>query len=193
MSQRLWGIDWRSVLPWQLDEIRVEYARLADVLPFMAELFPRTFNTGKQWLEEEMTEAKRRFGEEMDVFVFRDGEKIVGVVTGNPSDWSTYYWRVAGILPEYRRQALLTRFTERCYAPFRAAGVRRMEVDTSPGNRAMVRHLSGQGLFVTATMSSERWGQVLRFTKFLDEDAERTFTTQFLDINTTPNAERRQR
>ncbi|MBX3211350.1 MAG: GNAT family N-acetyltransferase [Labilithrix sp.] len=193
MSERLWGIDWTSVLPWQFDDVRVEYGRLADVLPFMAELFPKTFNVGKQWLQEEMTEAKRRFGEEMDVFVFRDGEKIVGVVTGNPSDWSTYYWRTVAFLPEYRQRNLLTLFTERCCAPFRAAGVSRMEVDTSPANRATVRAFSGQGLIVTATISTERWGQLLRFTKFLDEDAERTFSTQFFDIDTTTNAERRQR
>ncbi|MBX3200228.1 MAG: GNAT family N-acetyltransferase [Labilithrix sp.] len=193
MSERLWGIDWTSVLPWQFDDIRVEYARLADVLPFMAELFPQTFNVGKQWLQEEMSEAKRRFGEEMDVFVFRDGEKIVGVITGNPSDWSTYYWRTVAFLPEYRQRNLLTLFTERCFLPFRAAGVSRMEVDTSPANRATVRALSGQGLIVTAMISTERWGQLLRFTKFLDEDAARTFSTQFFDIDTTTNAERRQR
>ncbi|MBX3208709.1 MAG: GNAT family N-acetyltransferase [Labilithrix sp.] len=192
MSQRLWGIDWNGVLPWHFDDIRVEYARFVDVLPFMAELFPQTFNVGRQWFQEEMTEAKRRYGDEMDIFVFRDGDKIVGVITGNPSDWSTYYWRMVAILPEYRQRDLLRLFTERCFTPFREAGVRRMEVDTSPANRATVRHFSSQGFIVTSTLTSERWGLSLRFTKFLDEDAERVYTTQFLDVPKIATKERSQ-
>jgi len=43
---------------------------------------------------------------------------------------------------------------------------------------------------VTSTISSERWGINLRFTKFLDEEAERIYVAQFLDIPKTTTAER---
>ncbi|MBN9160953.1 MAG: GNAT family N-acetyltransferase [Myxococcales bacterium] len=190
MSQRLWDIDWKSILPWHFDDVRVEYERLADVLPFMAEVFPQTFNVGRQWLQEEMTEAKRRFGEEMDVFVFRAEAKIVGVIVAHPLDWSTYYWRVATILPEYRQRNLVASLAEPLYARFREAGVKRMEVDTSPANRPMVRLLSNQGFIVTSTSSSERWGLSLRFTKFLDDEAERIYRGQFLDVPANTTTER---
>jgi len=162
MSQRLWDIDWKSILPWHFDDVRVEYERLADVLPFMAEVFPQTFNVGRQWLQEEMTEAKRRFGEEM----------------------------VATILPEYRQRNLVASLAEPLYARFREAGVKRMEVDTSPANRPMVRLLSNQGFIVTSTSSSERWGLSLRFTKFLDDEAERIYRGQFLDVPANTTTER---
>lgn len=192
MSQRLWDIDWKSILPLHFDDVRVEYERLADVQPFMAEVFPQTFNVGRQWLQEETTEAKRRFGEEMDAFVFRAGAKVVGLLVAHPSDWSTYYWRVATVLPEYRQRNLLASLGELLYPPLRAAGVKRMELDTSPANRPMVRLLSNQGFIVTSTSSSERWGLSLRFTKFLDDEAERIYTGQFLDVPATTTTERSQ-
>jgi len=190
MSERLWGIDWRVLLPWTFDDVRVEYSRFADVEPFIADLYPKTFNVERQWLSEGTTEAKRRFGEEMDVFTFCADEKIVGVVAGHPTDWSTYYWRTAAILPEYRQRQLLTRLTERVGGPLRDVGVARMEVDTSPANRPMVRLFCSHGFIVTSTISSERWGINLRFTKFLDEEAERIYVAQFLDIPKTTTAER---
>lgn len=190
MSQRLWDIDWKSVLPCHFGDVRVEYERLADVLPFMADVFPQTFNVGCQWFQEEMTEAKRRFGEEMDVFVFRAEAKIVGVIVAHPSDWSTYYWRITTILPEYRKRNLVVSFGSRLYALFREVGVKRMEVDTSPANRAMVRLLGNEGFIVTSTSTSERWGLCLRFTKFLDDEAERVYRRQFLDVPENPITER---
>lgn len=190
MSERLWGLDWQSVLPWTFEEVRVEWSTLAEVDDFISELYPKTFNVERQWLREGSTEAKRRFGEEMDVFAFRTDEKIVGVVAGHPTDWSTYYWRTAAVLPEYRERRLLTRFTERVGGPLRDVGVARMEVDTSPANRPMVRLFCSHGYIVTSTISSERWGISLRFTKFLDEEAERIYAAQFLDIPKTTTLER---
>jgi RimJ/RimL family protein N-acetyltransferase len=192
MSMRLWGLDWSKVLPWHFEDVVVEPTTLAEMLPFVAGLYPETFNVERRWLAEAMTEAKRRFSAEMDVFAFRIGETVVGVLAGHPSDWSTYYWRTAAFLPEYRGRHLMTRFAERCGEPLRALGVQRMEVDTSPANRAMVRMLSGQGYIVTSTISSERWGLSLRFAKFLDEEAERIYVTQFLDVPKTPTHERSQ-
>src|ERR1700754_3749289 len=83
MSQRLWALDWTPILSWTSDEVYVEYGRLADVVPFMTALFPQTFNVGRQWFQEGMSGAKHRFGEEMDVIVFRTVEKIVGVLAGH--------------------------------------------------------------------------------------------------------------
>jgi len=105
-------------------------------------------------------------------------------------DWSTYYWRVATILPEYRQRNLVASLAEPLYARFREAGVKRMEVDTSPANRPMVRLLSNQGFIVTSTSSSERWGLSLRFTKFLDDEAERIYRGQFLDVPANTTTER---
>ncbi len=187
MSRRLWGLDWGAVLPWQLEEISVDHEPLEAVLPFIGRLYPETFNVDGRWLQEPASDARRRFGEEMDVFVFRTSERIVGVLAGHPTDWSTFYWRTAAFLPEYRGRHILTSFTDRLYAAFREAGVQRVEADTCPANAAMVKLLSGQGYLVTSTMTSERWGLMLRFTKFLDEEAGRAFERQFLDV---PRGER---
>lgn len=181
MSARLWGLDFAKLLPWTFDDVRVCTEPLEDVLPDVARIFGESFEAGEQWLHEPMTEAKRRFGEEMDVFVFRRGEAIVGVLIGHPTDWSTYYWRSAAFLPEYRGQHLLSRTVERAFALLRDAGVKRTEFETSAANHVMVRHFSAHGFVVTSTLTSERWGVMLRFTKFLDDEAARIYARQFLN------------
>jgi hypothetical protein len=181
-SSRLWDLDWESVLPWTFEEITVKLSTFDAVLPFVQEHYGRIFGTqsgAARFLTDPVTEAKRRFGAEMDVFEFRAPEGIIGVLMGHPTDWTTYYMRTVAILPEYRKRRLLTRFMERSYDPLREVGVDRIEGECSPANLPMMRMLVGQGFMVTSTANSERWGYLARFTKFLREEPEMTFLRQF--------------
>ena len=190
MTKRIWGLDWAKILPWTFEGATVEYGTFAEAEPFIQDVFPRTFNAEGRWLVEPMTEAKRRFAEEMDVFLFRSEERVVGLLAGHPSDWATYYWRSVVMHPDHRAGGLLTSFAERCYAYFAEAGVARMEVDTCPGNPVTMRFFPSQGFIVTSTISSERWGFSVRFTKFLDDAAARIYQSQFLDIPVIEKKER---
>jgi Acetyltransferase (GNAT) family len=180
LSQRLWGLDWESVLPWQIDDVSVEWGSLEEALPFMRDHYNEIFGTGDgRFFVEMMSEAKRRFCAEMDIFILRAGTETVGLVMGHPSDWSTYYVRSAALLAEYRARGVFPRFLEHFYEPLRGAGVERIEADASPSNQSVIRlHLS-QGSIVTATGSSERWGAFVRFTKFLNEEPQEVFNRQF--------------
>lgn len=184
MSKRIWDLDWSAELPWALDGATVDCGTFADALPFVREHYPAIFGQtpDARFLVEEMTEAKRRFGEEMDVFVFRSGEKTVGICTAHPSDWSTWYIRTFAILPEFRERRFCSEFAQRLVEPLQRAGVTRWEADCSAANRAMVRLFTSQGLVATSMLNSERWGMTLRFTKFLREDAEEVFRRQFLNV-----------
>lgn len=115
----------------------------------------------------------------MDVFLYGAPEGVVGVIMGHPTDWSTYYIRSAAFLPAYRNRHFGTSFLDIVYEPLRQVGCERVEVETSPANMPMVRIMSGQGFFVTSTVSSERWGYLLRFTKFLTPEAEIAFRRQY--------------
>lgn len=182
MAMRLWSLDWSAHLPWHFDDGRAEVATVADALPFVREHYPSIFGLPEgcgHFLPSPMTEAKRRFFEEMDFFFVRVEDRTAGVVMGHPSDWNSYYVRSAAMLPEFRERRVMTQFSERLYEPLRAAGVERLEAECSPANTPMARILNGQGFLVTATINSERWGVMLRYTKFLLEDAQAAFMRQY--------------
>ena len=187
MSQRLWDLDWSRVLPWSFEEVTVESGHFDDAAPFIREHYARIFGTENnegRFMASPMTDAKYRFCAESDVFVFRVEGETVGIFVSHPSDWSTYYMRTAALLPEYRGRGLVSRFMEKICEPLRAAGVERLEGDVSPANAPMMRLHVGQGFLVTSTASSERWGSVVHFTRFLNDTADAVFRRQY--CNTPP-------
>ncbi len=182
MSLRLWDLDWGTILPLDLDGVRVTYESFEDARPFIEANYRSIFNVDGAFYVEAPSLAKQRFTAEMDLFVFRHEAQIVGVVGGHPSDWSTYYWRTAALLPEFRARGAITKFCEHSYEQLRRVGVNRIELDTCPGNRATMSLFLAQGFVVTSTAASERWGFTIRFTKFLNEQPEGVFRRQFLDV-----------
>jgi hypothetical protein len=74
---------------------------------------------------------------------------------------------------------VLSQFLERIDQPLRGVGVERVEAECSPANVPVVRLLTSQGYVATASVSSERWGLMLRYTKFLSADAASAFMRQY--------------
>jgi hypothetical protein len=181
-SLSLWGLDWREHFPQSFGGVTVVASSFEAALPFIArnygEIFKRDPSVDR-FLGDPMTEAKRRFGAEMDAFLIRDGNEDVGVLVGHPSDWTTYYMRSVALLPEYRERHLLSDLVEFTYEPLRKAGVERIEGDCSPANLAMVRALTSLCFIPNSTHPSERWGMQVRFVKYLRPDAEDIFVRQF--------------
>lgn len=132
-----------------------------------------------RFLSEPMTAAKARFLAESDRFAFHDAGRMIGLLVGNPIDWSSYYWRSVAFLPEHQGRGLLAAALEHTDAILRDAGVVRVEGETAPTNYRQVRLLMRLGYCVTGTTNSERWGTMLRLTKYLRADAEERFVSQF--------------
>lgn len=201
-SSRLWGLDWSVETPWTFDGITVETCAFDDAIPFVERHYGGIFGAAFQgrFLEDPMTAPKRRFGMDMDVFIYRDGEREIGMLAGHPSDWTSYYMRTVALLPEYRDKHLLSRTMEKLEGPLADAGCERIDGEVAPTNVAMVRMLTSLGWIVTSTVNSERWGSLLRFTKFLRPEAEEVFARQFcgmrvkamkaLEAPTTPQERR---
>jgi hypothetical protein len=182
-SRRLWGLDWGRYLPWQIDELTVRLGTFDEALPFVSERYAEIFGPGDgRFFTEPMSEAKSRFCADADVFLFRVMGKTVGLVLAHPTDWSTYYVRSTALLAPYRARGVLPRFLEHFYGPLREAGVLRVESDSSPGNTPVIRLHVREGFVVTGSSNSERWGALLHFTKFLQEEPEGLFMRQFCSI-----------
>lgn len=180
MSRRLWDLDWSEVLPWRFDDVTVEYGTFEDAASFVAAHHATIFGAPDRFLVEPATPARQRFWSEMDVFVFRAEDRVVGLCAGHPTDWSTYYVRTFALLPEYQERGLLTRWRQQVDPRLVAVGVQRLECDSSPANEAMARYYAREGFIVTSMMSSERWGALLRFTRFYGDEAKSVFCRQFV-------------
>jgi ribosomal protein S18 acetylase RimI-like enzyme len=181
LSQRLWDLSFERLLPWQLDEsVFVEFGTFDRALPFMQEHYGEIFGAGESgFLVEPMTEPKRRFCAEMDVFVFRAESETVGVILGHPTDWSSYYLRSAAFVRDYRGRGLMQRFAEHCWPLLREAGVDRIEAEVSTSNAPLLALQIKDGFVPTSMVTSERWGALLRMTRFLGPECKEVFRRQF--------------
>jgi ribosomal protein S18 acetylase RimI-like enzyme len=186
LSRRLWELDWSRYLPWRFEGIDVVHSSFDGALPFVQAHYAAIFEAesrASRFLADPMTEPKKRFCREMDVFLFQEGGATVGVLMSHPLDWSTYYMRSAAFVPEFRGKNLLSRCVEATYEPLRAAGVERVEVECAASNAVVIRMLAGLGFAISSTANSERFGAVVRFTKFLREEAETAFLRQFCAVS----------
>ena len=181
LSSRIWGLDWGHHLPWSLGDLTVTQGSFDEALSFVGHHYESIFGDGKDsgFLSDPFTEAKRRFGDEMDVLLMRADCQVVGLLVAHPIDWTTYYMRSVAILPEYRERKLFAQMVERCFEPLRFVGVERIEGETAPTNMVMMRALTNLGFLVTSTANSERWGATVRFTRFLREEAASVFAEKF--------------
>ncbi len=183
-SKVVWDIDWALHLPQSLgDGMVVRPGTLDGILPFVtrhsAEIFEE--NPGaSRFLPQRITEAKKRYYERCaDIFEFVDDETTAGVLVCTPVDWSSYYVRFVATLPRYRGRRIFQTFLPRLFRVLEVAGVERVEAETSPSNLAFVHLMNKFAFNVTGTALSERWGALVRFTKFLDSESEDIFLRQY--------------
>lgn len=181
LSQLIWGLDWASLPPIVLDDgVRMAAASIEASLEFMGDHYGAIFGDGAdRFVTEPLTAAKRAFLERSDAFLFWHDGTPVGLLIGNPVDWSTYYWRTVAFLPAYRGRGLLAAALEETDRRLAAHGVARVEGETAPNNYAQLRLLLRLGYVVTGSTESDRFGSMLRLTKFLTPGPRETFERQF--------------
>jgi RimJ/RimL family protein N-acetyltransferase len=104
----------------------------------------------------------------------------VAVFVGAPEDWSSYYVRMFAVSPRFQQRGLIRRFVRECVlAPLEQYGVERLVADTSPLNVPMLRLFAELKFQPTGHHLSERWGPLVRHTKFLDPSCESAFRARF--------------
>jgi hypothetical protein len=186
LSRKVWGLDFTRGLPCVLssDGIEATAGELDRVLPFMADQFASLTEeaSGKRAKPHESTAAAKQWylSSASDLIELRHEGRTVGVLVGAPEDWGSYYVRVFAISPAYQRSGLIRRFVRQClFEPLRAHHVERVVADTSPANLAMTRLFSELRFHVTGHQLSDRWGPLIRYTKFLDPACESAFCARF--------------
>lgn len=183
LSVELWGLDWESLLPLSLhdDGLVASYSSFEACKPFIAAHYPAIFEESEgSPFKSKPHAAKARYLELAGDFIqFSLRGEQIGVLIGTPLDWSSYYLRSAAVLPEHQGRGACQAYLRVLFPWLREHGVERVEFDTSPSNLAMLQVMTRMRFNPTGTVLSERWGAVVRFTKFLDQDCEGTFLRQF--------------
>ena len=198
LSARFWGADLSQNLPRVLSRDGVQAVRgdLARVGEFLKQAFPSFSEEelGAQ-LSPRMIEAKVHYlRTASDLIEVQHLGRTVGVLVGAPEDWSSFYVRILAFLPEYQRPGLTRRFVREClFEPLAACGVERIVADTWPTNIAMTRGFTELHFHVTGHQLSERWGALVRYTKFLDPAREAAFEKRFAGALPSPKDAKRSR
>lgn len=199
LTEQLWGVDWKSLLPQKISEsVRVEILSFANAAPIIAQLFPEVYQTEGESVfgEKKPSPFKQKYYEIAgDFFVFYDGsagDEVAGMAIGSVLDWSAYNFRNIAIAPAYQEAGLYFSFFELLSKVLKSHGVSRIEGDVAPSNRHHIHVLNKMGYIVTSVSHSERWGALLHVTKYLDEDEEERFTKLFsMTANSDLKANRR--
>lgn len=177
LSERILGIEWPIMDLGEFRAVPHDHERSSEfVRRHYADIFSQPES---RFLIEENSESKARFVREMDVYSFESEGEIVGVSYAHPSDWSSYYFRSFALRPDAQARGIPMKFMRAACGRLREAGVRRAEAECLPTNAAMQRTLAAGGFVVTGSVASERWGFVLRLTKFLDDEAHDRFVDLF--------------
>lgn len=180
-SRDLWNLDLSVGLPRVLSSsgVTATVGELQTTQEFLRREFP-TFIESMPLTPKESAAKAAYFLATCDFIELRHDGLTVGAIIGEPYDWSSYYVRVYALSRTYQKPSLTRRFVRECLmAPLAAAGVKRIFADTSPTNIPMCRGLSEDGFVVTGNSLSERYGPMVRYTKFLCSEAEQAFVSQF--------------
>jgi hypothetical protein len=182
LSTTLWGLDFSSLLPRSLSgSLQAVPGELARIRDFLASRFPSLTEEAMAGAPNTATrDAKLRYLNTCDLIEVRDQDRTVGAIVGAPEDWSTYYVRIFAIAEECQHPRIIRKLVREClFQPLAMYGVQRIAAETSPANRAMCRLFSELAFHATGHQLSDRWGALVRYTRFLDRSCEAVFLGQF--------------
>lgn len=189
LSTTLWQLDWSKHFPKALPEtgISVEYASYDESLGFIQANFKEIYGgiSNGRFVERFDAEAKARFYRAAgDFFLFRDvaTQELVGVGVCNPADWSTYYFRNIAVLPAVQGRGIYQAFFAYLKEVLRDYGVQRIDGHIAPTNLPHIHAITKIGGYATGTEMSERWGAMLHFVVFVDDQTRETFDAHFCEI-----------
>lgn len=184
LSQELWGINWEKHFPKELanSSIIMNISNFSEFISFvqnhLLEMFPDS--SSSNFLHSESGPAKEIYYNKcVDIFSFKDGDKIVGVFIGNPIDWSSYYMRFTYVQPDYRGKNIFSHCSDYMTKILSHFPIDRIEAEISPSNLGQIKRIHNLGFNITGMRLSERWGGLNIMTKFLNIKHKKVFLNQF--------------
>lgn len=187
-TEKILGFEWNDFFPIQVsDEISITTATYGEVGRF-AKKYPLQHPGDSRFLAENCLARDRFYLIFADFFKFSLEGQLAGVLVGTLADWSTYYIRYVQISPELRGEGLYQNLVQRLIQILGNHGVNRIEVDVSPTNLVHVHVLNKLGFNAVGLSATDRWGMLVKYSKFINSESQNVFTNQFC-LNLRPQTE----
>lgn len=183
LTEKVFNLRWSDHFPLKFENgWTVERSSFEECASFTSLHYDELFlgDQDSPFLWGDSTEARRRYYREAgDFFAFRDQNEIFGVFAGTLHDWSTYYLRHTLLLTEYQGHGFYQKFFNHIVGILDSKGVPRLEGEISPLNQKHLHIFMKAGFVVSGLNLTERWGSMLRLTRFLDSQRMDVFSKQF--------------
>jgi hypothetical protein len=186
-TQRMWGFSLADTLPRVLTRdgitaVAGEFARMGRFLASEFGMFHEEALRSDAVAQDYIVCNRKSeyLRDACDLIELRHADNTIGVLMGAPEDWSTYYVRIFALHRSFQRPAMTRLFIRDClFDPLAEHGVERISADTSPANIAMSRLFTELHFHVTGSQLSDRWGPLVRYTRFLSPACEAEFRRKF--------------
>ena len=189
LSQILWGIDWSHFLTdiqgnsGKIYHCQLEMGLNRPEFNDFLEKSGQEFQNNQNFESEQPCDLKKKFYSDIsDTFSITTESKTVGLIISAPIDWETYHIRYVHIDPNFRREGLSYIFLEEIFNILKQHSIKRIETESSPMNRSSIGLCKKLGFIQTGNILSDRWGALIKWTKFLDKKLENIFFRQFVSI-----------
>lgn len=114
-----------------------------------------------------------------EYFIFKDGNKKIGWFAGYLEDFETFYLRNVALLPKWQNKGIYSKFQEALIEYVKKLGYQKISCHEKATNLYMLRLQMKFGFFIVGHENHDRWGNLLRLTKFLNKKREKNYIENF--------------
>lgn len=186
LSSRVWGIDWNNHFPLSIGRYTVELSSFEEFLK--TKNHPGSFlvtsdNCHDHFIKDKNSQAKANYlNHACEYFAFKMNGVIVGFFMGEVMDWSTYYIRYIIIAKNHRSNNLTTLFFQELEKIMSEYELDKICLDVSSAHVSHVSRMSQIGYVCNGNMLSERFGSIIRLTKYIKEESWTVFNKSFTQM-----------
>jgi len=170
------GVEARSVT----SEVATDVMRLLWHSIFPDDKNIKYFRTVKERMakQEALWKLHNTIHHERIVFYNKD-KKPIGWIFGDMEDYMTFYLRLFGLLPEYRRKKIFSTFQSAFFEYLKEVGYERVAAHHHINNRAVLISQLKAGYGIVGFEVDERFGLLAKVLHFLHEDRRRGYEKVF--------------
>ena len=162
--------------------VTMDHGDFSTTFRFIEKHHDRIFDSvhSDHFFQEPMTDKKEAFlRDRTDHFLFQKDGAVMGVVMGNPIDWCSYYVRYCAFEEQFQKLGIVQHSFPVLIDYISSMGFQQIEIDVSPSNHPQIQVMNRTGFVITGQFNSEKWGSLLRFTKYIDTQRQKTFLRIF--------------
>lgn len=180
LSEKVFGFCFRKYFPHQIGNFNLVYGSYEENMGFILQNKDDLYSGNKNYFIEDFSEKKINYYKNcVDYFTLYDGEKIIGSIIGNMTDWATYYFRFGMIKKEYQRLGLQAAIEEHLTQILIENNISKVEVDVVISNKPQIGTFLKKEYFIVGTFNSEIYGSTIKLCRILNENRENKFKEIF--------------